>query len=148
MRTMSSSLRAARALDAQNFDLLAQKVVQLGLDRSIAAAMQHQLGLAAQKSARVDAQAEIGAEALPGVAIDDRLRVTFNPAALHLANPVAARAFSGRSLPRLDRGRTRLSVRGCDYAIESIFRKSGSRFSVRKCVHAIESIFRKSLPPA
>ena len=45
--------------------------------------MQHELRIASEQARRVDAQGEIGADAVAGVAIHHRLRVTIDPAALH-----------------------------------------------------------------
>ena len=47
----------ARALDAQDVGLLAVQIAHAGLDRGVAAAMQHELRIAAEQARRVDAQA-------------------------------------------------------------------------------------------
>src|SRR5207237_7142518 len=77
----------AGALDGEHLDRLAEQVGQYGLDRSIAAAVQHQPGIAAEQTRRVDAQGEIAADALGGVAVDDRQRVALDPAAFHTCAP-------------------------------------------------------------
>ena len=46
----------ARALDAQHRDLLAEKVRHRGLQRGVAAAVQHELGVTAEQARGVDAQ--------------------------------------------------------------------------------------------
>ena len=71
-------------LDFQHIHLLAEQIAQPGLDRGVAAAMQHQLGVAPEQPRRIDAQGEVGTDTLAGVAIDHRLRITLNPAAFHL----------------------------------------------------------------
>ncbi len=55
----------------------------VGLHRGVAAAMQHQARIAPEQARRVDAQREIGPDAVAGVAIHHRLRVTIDPGALH-----------------------------------------------------------------
>jgi hypothetical protein len=60
----------AAAFYAQHLDRLAGDVGHPCLYRSVAAAMQHQPGLAAQQPRRVDAQCEIFADALGGMVGD------------------------------------------------------------------------------
>src|SRR5262249_34398976 len=81
----------ARAFDAQHRDLLAEEVRHRGLHRGIAAAMQHELGIAADEARGVDAQREIAADAVTGIAVDRRLRLAVDPAAFHRRAPSRAR---------------------------------------------------------
>src|SRR6516164_1468243 len=46
----------ARGLDAQHLDFRAERIAHRGLERRVAAAMQHKLGVAAQQTCRIDAQ--------------------------------------------------------------------------------------------
>src|SRR6202040_92253 len=52
----------ATALDAEDLDLLVQKVLHYGLDRSVAAAVQHQFRLATQETRSIDAQREVASD--------------------------------------------------------------------------------------
>ena len=60
----------AAALDAEHVPLVADEVGGLRLDRGVAAAMQHQPGLAAQQPRRVDAQRQVAADAFLGIVGD------------------------------------------------------------------------------
>ena len=57
----------ARALDADHLHILAQLILDRGLDRGVAAAMQHQLRIAAQQPRGVGAHRQIRVDALGGV---------------------------------------------------------------------------------
>ena len=81
----------ARAFDAQHRDLLAEKVRHRGLQRGVAAAVQHELGVAADEARGVDAQRQIAADAVTGIAVDRRLRLAVDPAAFHRRVPSRAR---------------------------------------------------------
>ena len=110
----------ARALDAERLDLLAEEIGHRRLHRGVAAAVQHQLGIAAEKTRGVDAQCKVAADAVAGVAVDDRLRILVDPAAFHPSSmpfsgltPCRARACStsrsgaGDRCPRSRSGRRR-----------------------------------------
>ncbi len=98
----------ARALDAQDLDLVAEQVPLAGLHRGVAAAMQHQARITAEQAGAVGAKGEVFADALPGVAIHSRLGVLFVPQTFHVRPPVPRRrkATSGRARKR-DRRRAR-----------------------------------------
>ena len=85
----------ARALDAQHVRRLAQQVGHGGLDRGIAAAMQHQAGIAAQQPRRVDPERHVFRNALVPVAGDHGGGVARRIAASHGFYPAAARRRSG-----------------------------------------------------
>ena len=78
----------ARALDAKHRDLLAEKVGHRRLDRGVAAAVQHELGIAPEQAGGVDARRKVAADALRRIAVDRRLRLAVHPAAFHRASPV------------------------------------------------------------
>ena len=59
----------AAALDAQHVDIFAELIFRGGLHRCVAAAVQHQLRIAAEQPRRIGAQREIFAHALRGVAL-------------------------------------------------------------------------------
>ena len=59
----------ARALDAQHLVRLAEQVLGQRLDRRVAAAVQHQRGIAPQQPRRVGAQRDVGADALAAVVL-------------------------------------------------------------------------------
>ena len=65
------------------------------LDRGVAAAVQNQLGIAAEQARGVDAQRQVARDARLGVAIDGRLGVAIDPAALHRARLWLARRPGG-----------------------------------------------------
>ncbi len=73
----------AAALDADDVDVFAQLILDAGLDRCIAAAMQHHPGIAAQQPGGVGAHRQIGVDALGGVAGDKILRLGVRPFRLH-----------------------------------------------------------------
>ena len=77
----------AGALDAQHLDLVACEVAHPRLHRGVAAAVQHELAIAAEQSRAVDAQRQLRRNAACGIAVDRRLGVTIDPAALHQASP-------------------------------------------------------------
>ena len=81
-----------RAFDAQHRDLVAERVSHARLERGIAAAVQHELGIAAEQARRIDAQREIAADASAGIAVDRRLRFAVDPGGFHLPVPSGARA--------------------------------------------------------
>ena len=74
----------AAALDAQHLDLLVEEVLDDGLDRGVAAAVQDELGFAAQEPRGIDAQGEISPNPLLGVTLDQPLGVGIGPQAPHL----------------------------------------------------------------
>ena len=84
-KTFGLDRRQVRAggLDAQNLNLFAEAVAHTRLQRGIAAAVQHQLGVAAEKPRGVDAQRQLALDAGFGARRDERFGVTLDPAALH-----------------------------------------------------------------
>jgi hypothetical protein len=60
----------AGSLHPQDFDVLAKGVAHAHFDRRVAAAVQHQLGIAAEQSRCVDAQREVAVDAGFGVVRD------------------------------------------------------------------------------
>src|SRR5262249_59105896 len=58
------------------------------------AAVQHELGIAADEARGVDAQRQIAADAVTGIAVDRRLRLAVDPAAFHRRAPSRARKTS------------------------------------------------------
>ena len=78
----------ARTLDADHFDRVAEQVRHVRLDRRVAAAVQHELRIAAQKTCGVDALRQILAHAFGGVAFDEASDVGVGPAGFHGAVPV------------------------------------------------------------
>ena len=83
---------AARALDAQHLVRLAEQIGHLGLERGVAAAVQHERRIAAQQPRRVDAQRQRLARARGAVDLDRRAGVGISPAALHLPLAPGVRA--------------------------------------------------------
>ena len=72
----------AGGLDPQHLDRLAKEVDDAGLQRRIAAAMQHQLGIAAEQPGCVEAQRQIALDAGFGAARNHRFGVRLDPPAL------------------------------------------------------------------
>src|SRR5690606_27031850 len=77
----------AAALDAQDLDVLAGDVGDRRLDRRVAAAVQHQGGLAAEQPRGIDAERQILVHALLGVALDIAAGVGVAPLVLHRVLP-------------------------------------------------------------
>src|SRR5262249_56070013 len=71
---------------AQGLGQRGEKVGGERLDRGVAAAVQHQARLVAEKARRIDAQRQIRPDALRGIAIDDRLRIALGPRAFHCSS--------------------------------------------------------------
>jgi len=70
-------------LYADHRDRFAQKVLGLGLDRCIAAAMQHERRVAAQQPRGVDTKREIGGDALIGITGYKGLGLGLGPTGFH-----------------------------------------------------------------
>ena len=88
----------ARALDAEDIDLAPHQVRHAQLHRGVAAAVQHELRVAAEQARRVDPQREIPRHAARGVTRDQRLGLGLHEAALHACSPMTATgmpAFAG-----------------------------------------------------
>ena len=73
----------ARPFDAERHDLLAEQVRHRRLNRGVAAAVQHEPGIAAEEAGGIDPQREIGTDAAIGIVFDRRLRLAIDPAAFH-----------------------------------------------------------------
>ena len=73
----------AAALDAQHLGGLAEQVGHHGLDRGIAAAVQHEPRIAAEQPRGINAQCQVDCDAGFGIAGDDRLGVAIRPQAAH-----------------------------------------------------------------
>ncbi len=80
----------AAGLHVKDFGLFAEHVVRFCLERGVAAAMQDELAVAAEKSCRVNQQRQVAADAGFSAARDQRVGVTLDPAALHGAMRSAA----------------------------------------------------------
>ncbi len=78
----------AAALDAENLGLLAQEIGQTRLDRGVAATMEHQLRLAAQKPRGIDAQSQVGINPLLGITRHQALGLGLRPAAFQTCLPM------------------------------------------------------------
>ena len=96
----------AAALDAQHLGRLAEQVGHHGLDRGVAAAVQHQPRLAAEQPRGIDAQRQIGCDAALAVARDDRLGIAIRPQAAHRSSsgmlPAGAYSMPGIRSARRD----------------------------------------------
>ena len=89
----------AGALDAEDVDLAPHQVRHAQLHRGVAAAVQHELRIAAEQPRRVDPQREIARHAARGITCDQRLGLGLHEAALHACSPMTATgmpAFIGR----------------------------------------------------
>ena len=73
--------------DAEHRDLGAHEVGNGGLHRGIAAAMQDEARIAAEQSRRIDAQREVTANALPGVAVHHVPCIVVGPSTEHAPPP-------------------------------------------------------------
>ena len=73
----------AGALDGDDIVLLAEIVAKPRLDRGVAAAMQHEKGIAPEQARGVDAERDVGTDALGGVALHHLPRGDVVPLALH-----------------------------------------------------------------
>ena len=80
----------ARALDAEDVDLAPHQVRHAQLDRGVAAAVKHELRIAAEQPRRVDPQRQILRHAAGGVMRDQRLCFGLDEAALHARSPMMA----------------------------------------------------------
>src|SRR6202030_2251213 len=78
----------ATALDAEDLDLLVQKVLHYGLDRSVAAAVQHQVRFAAQETRSINAQREVASDPGCGIVVDQPLGFHIRPQVMHLRCPL------------------------------------------------------------
>jgi len=74
----------AAPLHAQHLDLLLEEILDDGLDRRVAAAVQHEFRLAAQEARGIDAQGEIAPDTFLGIAFDEPLGFHIGPQAVHL----------------------------------------------------------------
>src|SRR5262249_37550033 len=63
--------------------LVADEVGHDRLHRSVAAAMEHEPRIAAEEARGIDAEREVAADPLPGIAMDHRLGRIVRPQALH-----------------------------------------------------------------
>jgi hypothetical protein len=70
----------ARALDADDFDFLAEKIARLRLHAGVAATVQHEFRIGAQKPRRVGTQGEIAIDALRRVTRNERFGIGIGPA--------------------------------------------------------------------
>ena len=87
----------AGRLDVEHFDVVAETVARARLQRRVAAAMQDELGIAAEEPRRVDPQRQIAVDAGLAGARDERLGVGVDPAALHVA---LSRRWNGATTTR------------------------------------------------
>ena len=84
----------AGRLDAQNLDVVAEAVAHHFFQRGVAAAVQDELGVAAEQPRRVDTQRQVAIDARFRAFGDDGLGVTVDPAAFHGALPaIGPRCF-------------------------------------------------------
>ena len=88
----------ARSLDPQDLDFVAEQVTGTRLQRSVAAAMQHQFRIGTEQSCAVDTKRQIARDAGLGAARHDFRGFSFDPSAFH------GRAFQKRTAPDLVRG--------------------------------------------
>ena len=100
-RRLDSFEIPAAALDAEHVDILAEEIAGAQLDRGIAATMQHQSGLLAQQPRAVDAQRQLGRDALLGVAPHEARRFVVAPAALHQCSEAFLRKLARSAERRL-----------------------------------------------
>jgi hypothetical protein len=82
----------AGGLYVQNLGFLAEEIAQAGLERRVAAAVQHQLGIAAEEPGCIDMQRQVAVDAGFCAVLDEEGGLAINPAAFHRA----LRAASGR----------------------------------------------------
>ena len=73
----------AGGFDPQHLDIFAEDIAHAGLERGVAAAMQHQLAVAAKKPRRVEAERQVAVDAGFRTVRDECLGVTVDPRALH-----------------------------------------------------------------
>ena len=78
----------AGALDAEHVDLAPHQVRQAQFHRGVAAAVQHQAGIAAEQARGIDAQGEVARHPTGAIPIHHRLGLVLHEAALHLCSPV------------------------------------------------------------
>jgi len=81
----------ARAFDVKRLDLPAGKIARLGLQRGIAAAVQHEVRIGADQPRGIDAQRQVGRDALLAVTVDRGLGVALDPGGFHLASRMIGR---------------------------------------------------------
>ena len=77
----------AAAFDAQHFGRLVEEVFDDGFDRGVAAAVQDELGIAAEEPRGIDPQRQVARHAAPGIMLDQPLGVAVGPQALHCRPP-------------------------------------------------------------
>ena len=86
----------AAALDAQHLGRLAEQILDHGLDRGVAAAVQHQLRVLPQQPRGIDAQRQIAPDAIAGIARDQALGIRIRPQTAHFFGSLrSAYASSG-----------------------------------------------------
>ncbi len=73
----------AAALDAQHLGLLVEQVLDDGLDRGVAAAVQHQLGVAPQQPRGVNAQRDVPTDPPAGIMINQPRGLCIGPLTVH-----------------------------------------------------------------
>ncbi len=78
----------ARALDAEHIDLAPHQVGQPQFHRRVAAAVQHETGIAAEQARGVDPQREVARHPPGAIAIHHRLGLVLHEAALHVCSPM------------------------------------------------------------
>ena len=93
---------APAALDAKHIDGFAEEIGQLGLHRSIAAAMHDQARHAAEQAGGIGAQSQILADALGGVMLDAGARIVIGPKAIHCPHAVFVAACAAACLYATD----------------------------------------------
>ena len=73
----------AGGFDPQHFDVVAKQVARAGLQRGVAAAVEHKLWIAAEQPGRVDAERQVALDAKFGGECDNSLGVPVDPRAFH-----------------------------------------------------------------
>ena len=80
----------AGAFDGEDIDILAKKVVETRLHRSVATSVQDQPWLAAKQAGRIDTQRQVRANASLRPMIESRLGVAVDPGGFHRRLPLVA----------------------------------------------------------
>ena len=78
----------------QHLDIFAEETAHAGLERGVAAAMQHQLGVAAKEPRRVDAERQVAVDAGFRTVRNECFGVTVNPSTFHGALDLSRRTCS------------------------------------------------------
>ena len=97
----------AGGFDPQHLDIVAEQVAGAGLQRGVAAAVEDELWIAAEKPRGVDAKRQVALDARLGAVGDNRLGVTVDP-----------RAFHGVSRVRISRRRSAGTTSRCGAACQ------------------------------